>query len=140
MGNIKDIVDLAKDLESRAKDRKDIETLRSIISLTQAIQAHDAEVLERDIRVMQENAQLVTENADLKHQLAESQAEDVRIHRTIEFRKGKRTGGRWLAFCPTCHMPAGHIEFSNVIECTARCGWKTAEIAESLEAIVSELR
>ena len=81
MGNIKDIVDLATQLESRAKDRKDIETLRAIISLTHSIQSSEAEIVERDIRVMQENAKLVQEKTELERQLAAAQAEDILIHR-----------------------------------------------------------
>jgi hypothetical protein len=130
MGNIKDIVDLAVQLEGRVKDRKDIETLRSIISLTQAVQASDAEIVERDIRVMQENATLVQKNAELERQLAAAQAEDIRIHKGIEFRCGKRTGGKWAGFCPKCHMPAEDAWLprgrgrTKVVMCSARCGWR----------------
>jgi hypothetical protein len=58
MGNIKDIIDLAKDLESRAKDRKDIDTLREIISLTQSIQASDTAIQEKYLGVLNENHQV----------------------------------------------------------------------------------
>jgi uncharacterized membrane protein len=102
MGAIKDIVDLAKDLESRAKDRQDMEVIHKIQSLALSLQLHEVEVVERDIRVMEENAAL-------RRQLAELQSEEIRIHRMIEFRRGKRTGGKWNAFCPKCHMPAGQV-------------------------------
>lgn len=55
--------------------------------------------------------------------------EEIRIHRLIEFRLGKRTGGKWLAFCPKCHLPAGDGEATgggSVVYCTAKhadCGW-----------------
>src|ERR1035437_2144289 len=104
MGNIKDIVDLAIQLEGRAKDRKDIETLRSIISLTQSVQASEAEIVERDIRVMQENAKLVQDKAELERQLAEVKSEEIRFAHCIEFHKSRKTGGVWMAFCPQCHM------------------------------------
>ena len=138
MGNIKDIVDLAIQLESRAKDRKDIDTLRSIISLTQSVQSSEAEIVERDIRVMQENAQLVADVAALKRQLAEAQAEEVRIHRAIEFRRGARTGSQWAAFCPKCHMPAIPYADQTMIECSTTCGWM-APLGRSLESFISEL-
>src|SRR6266436_1831642 len=105
MSIIGDIISVTKDVESRAKERRDIDELRQIQSLTLTLQSQNTEVIERDIRVMQENAKLLAENTELKRQLAESQAEDIRIHRTIEFRRGKRTGDKWLAFCPQCHLP-----------------------------------
>ena len=143
MGNIKDIVDLAIQLEGRAKDRKDVETLRSIISLTQAVQSSDAEIVERDIRVMQENAKLVAKNAELERQLAEAQAEHVLIHKGIEFRRGKRTRDKWQPFCPKCHMPA-QIVFvhgkasGRVMACSARCGWQVFT-KEEVADLIGEL-
>ncbi len=141
MGNIKDIVDLAKDLESRAKDRKDIETLRSIISLTQSIQTDHLEIVERDLKTMTENSELKQENAKLKRQLEEAQSEDIRIHRGIEFRRGNRTLGRWIGFCPKCHLPAQDAwrrDDQQMIVCTAGCGWQVF-ISCELKDIVSEI-
>ena len=133
MGAIKDIVDLAKDLESRAKDRRDIDTIHKIQALTLSVQSHDAEIVERDIRLMQENS-------ELKRQLAEANAEDLRIHGMIEFRRGKRTGDLWLPFCPKCHMPAGFQAFGIVVECSAGCGWKSGMTAPEFEIVQSELK
>ena len=144
MGNIKDIVDLAMQLESRAKDRKDIDTLRSIISLTQTIQSDNAEVVERDIRVMQENAQLMRDKAELERQLAAAKAEDIRIHRGIEFRRGERTRLVWMPFCPKCKMPAkdigvvGYDGAPHTITCSAGCGWQV-EDERGLSGIMVEV-
>jgi regulator of replication initiation timing len=138
MGAIKDIVDLAKDLEASAKDRRDMETIHKIQSLAFSLQAHHAEIVERDVSLMQENA-------ELKKQLAESQAEDIRIHKGIEFRRGKRTGGKWLGFCPKCHMPAEDAWIpkargsQKVVMCSARCHWqvfmdlKLGDIAKEID-------
>ena len=146
MGNIKDIVDLASQLESRVKDRKDIETLRAIISLTHSIQSSEAEIVERDIRVMQENAQLMREKVELERQLATAQAEDICIHRAIEFRHSKRTGHKWMAFCPKCHMPAQRVGvpdarggFSDAVACSAHCGWQVFA-RQTLEEIIAEIQ
>ena len=136
--DIKDIVDLAIQLESRAKDRKDIETLRSIISLTQAVQSSEAEIVERDIRVMHENAQLVRDKAELERQLAEAQSEEIRIHSAIEFRRGKRTGGQWMPFCPTCHAPARVSEDFGII-CSAGCHWCSDLPTRELQRVISQL-
>ena len=30
-------------------------------------------------------------------------SENVFIHKGVEFRKGRKTGNKWQAFCPVCH-------------------------------------
>jgi hypothetical protein len=136
MGAIKDIVDLAKDLEASVKDRRDMDTIHKIQSLAFSLQSQHADVVERDVRLMEENA-------ELKKQLADSQAEDVRIHSAIEFRRGKRTGGDWMPFCPKCHMPAetgialrdAKGYFVPAVTCSARCGWNVFKNLELKEII-----
>jgi len=119
MGAIKDIVDLAKELEGRAKERRDIELIHRIQSLISSLQSQHADIADRDIRLMQENT-------DLRNQLAELQKEEVRIHGTIEFRRGPRTGGKWLAFCPKCHMPVNDTDYNQMNMCSALCGWQAS--------------
>jgi len=136
MGAIKDIVDLAIELESRVKERRDLDVLRQIHSLASSLQAEHAEVVERDIRVMQENATLMQAKASLERQLAEAQAEEIRIHSAIEFRRGKRTGGVWVPFCPKCHMPARK---DLGIFCSAECGWNSDLSSDDLPRIISQL-
>jgi len=120
MGAIKDIVDLAKDLESSVKDRRDMEIIHKIQSLALSLQAQHADIADRDIRLMQENV-------DLKNQLAELGKEEIRIHRTIEFRRGPRTGGKWLPFCPKCHMPVNDTDYTQSNICSALCGWRATK-------------
>jgi hypothetical protein len=57
--------------------------------------------------------------------LKDVDAEDIRVHRLVEFRCGIRTGGKWMAFCPKCHSPAGDMveNGSPKAFCTAGCGW-----------------
>lgn len=139
MGAIKDIVDLAQELESRAKDRRDMDIIHKIQSLAFSFQSSYTDIVERDVR-------LVQENAELKKQLAESQAEEVRIYRGVEFRRGKRTGGKWMAFCPKCHMPAQNgskpILYSHdrakVVFCSAICGWSVFE-SLGMDEIIKEI-
>ncbi len=137
MGAIKDIVDLTKDLETRAKERRDIDLIHKIQSLAFSLQSQHADVIERDVRLMEENS-------ELKRQLAESQAEDIRIHKGIEFRNGKRTGGKWMGFCPKCHMPAEDAWIprprgsEKVVQCSARCDWQVF-MKLNLDAIAEEV-
>jgi len=131
MGAIKDIVDLTKDLESRAKERRDMDVIHKIQALAFSFQSSYADVVERDVRLMEENA-------ELKRQLAESQEEEIGIHSAIEFRRGKRTGGVWMAFCPKCHMPTNLIHDGSGIMCSTECGW-IAAMPRSLQSIISGL-
>ena len=70
--------------------------------------------------------------------LKDEHAEDVVINRAVEFRRGKRTEGQWMAFCPNCHMPATANEKSNTC-CTAKCGWHCDVTYHELFRILSRL-
>lgn len=134
MGTIKDIVDLAKDLESRAKDRRDMDIIHKIQSLAFSFQSSYADVVERDVRLMEENAQL-------KKQLAEAESEEIRFHRLIEFRRSKRTGGKWMAFCTKCGLPAdGNRAIDGFLQvyCSGNCGWRVYP-ERTLEQLLEEL-
>ena len=139
MGAIKDIIDLAEDLESRAKDRRDMEIIHKIQSLAFSFQSSYTDIVERDVRLLQENA-------ELKKRLAESQEEEICIHKGIEFRRGKRTRDTWLGFCPKCHMPAQNAavpkplsrDWNEVVLCSAHCGWQVF-IGQKLDEIAAEL-
>ena len=136
MGAIKDTVDLAKDLESRAKDRRDMDIIHKIQALAFSFQSSYADIIERDVRLMEENSQL-------KKQLSESESEEVRVHRMVEFRRSKKTGGKWMAFCPKCGLPAAYATEYNepLVYCTSKyedCGWRVYP-KMPLEQILKEL-
>ena len=101
-------------------------------TLIQQIQQHQlvvhAELMEKDARIRQ-----------LQQQLVELQPEDIQIHRTIEFRRGKRTGMKWLPFCPGCKMPAATPQFGIFVECTAGCGWESTVRHSDLPKVMTEL-
>lgn len=87
-------------------------------------------------------AKLEAENAELKSKIAVLEAgleaerkshnetkekyerlykeheERVFLFRGIEYRRGARTNGEWLAFCPKCHVVL-HSEFSGGFGCLA---------------------
>jgi len=58
MGDIRDIVELVKELESRAKERKDIEIIHKIQVLINSVLADHVETVDRDIRLLEENSEL----------------------------------------------------------------------------------
>jgi hypothetical protein len=132
MGAIKDIVDLTKDLEARAKDRRDMETIHKIQSLAFTLQSQQADIVERDVRLMEENAQL-------KRELAESQAEEIRVWRTVEFRRSARTDGHWRAFCPKCHLPAAIPRGGPVLCSDSECRWEPDVGPTEVESYIRQL-
>lgn len=70
MSTIKDIIDLIKELESRAKDKRDINLIHQIQTLALSLQSHDAELMEKNLK-------LVAENLDLQRQLTEAKGVHV---------------------------------------------------------------
>lgn len=57
--------------------------------------------------------------------LQELMHEEIRFVHAVEFRKGTRTGGVWMPFCPKCHLPINLPGDADVPYCTNRggCGW-----------------
>jgi len=75
--------------------------------------------------------------------IEKSLEETVLINHGVEFRKGKRTSGKWMAFCPKCHLPAGYHGISDdpKIFCpdTGHCGWCGIETCNDIYAWIREL-
>jgi len=71
--------------------------------------------------------------------LQKEHEEETIIHRTIEFHKGKRTGNKWLPFCPNCHRPATELldKGEHLAVCSMRCGW-TARLPSNLDMAIHE--
>ena len=136
MSILGDIVTVAKEIEGRAKDRRDIDALRQIHSLALSLQKQHTEIIDRDDR-------LISENSELKRQLAEAKAEDIQIHLTIEFRRGKRTGGVWMAFCPKCHQPVNDVVYASgdrwAVCSSSGCVWVGAELPAEMASVAAEL-
>jgi hypothetical protein len=82
-------------------------------------------------------------HAETKRKLAEINkkwAEDVRLFRGIEFRRGHRTGGIWMAFCPSCHLPlVEQVNHKIFAICSKHCGWLMMELDRRLSEIAAEL-
>jgi hypothetical protein len=89
-----------------------------------------------------EIAQLKAKIHDLEtsREKEKTESDEVRIHSTIEFRRGRRTGGKWMPFCPKCHMPAS-IDDDGLysIGCSAGCGWASSVFKRELHGIISQL-
>jgi hypothetical protein len=131
MGAIKDLTDLTiKLLEMKEAQRFATEIIK-IQALVASLQAEHAEIMDRDFKLREENS-------DLKRKLEEATAEDVRIYHGVELRKGKRTSGKWAAFCPKCHMPA---ESSGVAaaQCSVCCGW-SANLPNPLDYLMERFK
>ena len=63
--------------------------------------------------------------------------EEERIKDGISFRRGKRTGGNWMAFCPVCQRPA---DLAITARCPdAKCKWTTYKDRNEIERMITEL-
>jgi len=105
-------------------------------------------VLERQVSEFQAKtakleAQLEIEHANHKEtkqelqRLQDEHSEEVRVHKGIEFRRGKRTGGSWIAFCPVCHTPA---DTTTLVMCAnQKCKWRLIVSGSDIPKMISEL-
>jgi DNA repair exonuclease SbcCD ATPase subunit len=118
---LKERLDLAKD-QFVALDRKASELEREIGKLEAKLQR---EQLDRN------QAQEELKRLQKEHE------EDIRIYKNIEFRKGKRTGNTWSAFCPNCHLPAEKLEADGTAICSMLCGWHP-RLKRGLDDIMAE--
>ena len=126
---VKGISSLKTEVEIKSKTS---ELLGNIIDLQGAMLALQAHV-----------SDLQEENAKLKQQIAKESTDAVFINHGVEFRKGKITGGKWLPFCPKCHLPVAHNPFSPIRRpfCTDEtdCGWTASEECHSIESWITEI-
>jgi hypothetical protein len=78
-----------------------------------------------------------------EHQrLKDEHTEEIRVWKTVEYRKGKRTLDKWQAFCPKCHLPlmvSASYEFDHV-SCSADCGWTAAITADEILKFLESLK
>jgi hypothetical protein len=76
---------------------------------------------------------------------AQSGVEEKRFHRGIEFRKGRRTGGKWQPFCPKCRLPVNDVIAPTGISrwalCSMHCGWVGVELdlKGGMDAVIAEI-
>lgn len=89
------------------------------------------------------DAQLERERSDHKQareelqRLKDEHAEEIVIHRGVEFRRGKRTRGQWAAFCPKCHLPVVATEDYSA-SCNG-CQWYSDVHRDELARILAQL-
>jgi hypothetical protein len=70
--------------------------------------------------------------------LKKEHEEEEQISDGIPFRRGKRTGGRWMAFCPVCKSAA---DLTITARCPdPKCKWTTYKDRAKIEAMILELR
>ncbi len=137
------LIDIARDT---LKELPISDVLRERLSLAFDFSAQ----LEAKIEVLQsQNAELKAqlEIERVNHQkcqqelgrLRKEHEEEVRIFHAIEFRRGKRTGNQWVAFCPRCHMPASFERSSRPMCSDPRCDWGGDIDCKELSNIIKQL-
>jgi regulator of replication initiation timing len=107
-------------------------------------------VLERKVSELQlENGKL---QAKLEHEqldrdraqqelkwLQKEHEEETLIHTFLEFRRGKRTQNKWMAFCPKCHAPAGIDPYSQRAYCAGCAYFANLPSSFTLESVIAQL-
>src|SRR6266516_1139488 len=108
------IAALITQLIERVKDRKTAALVQQIQQhqltiQTDLVEAHSKiDQMQRDhakavVEINEHNAKTI---ARLNEQIAKFQSEDeVHFHEGTEFRRGKRTRGKWQPFCTACGLP-----------------------------------
>jgi hypothetical protein len=74
--------------------------------------------------------------------LTDIHSEDVVLHNGVEFRKGRKTGNKWQAFCPVCHdvplqlMPAPYEALGPICpKCKFRATFRSSDMVMALRLI-----
>jgi len=137
------LLDIARDT---LKDLPVSDILRERLSLALDLAAQ-AEIKHEETKAKLARSEASLERERLDHKqtreqlqrLQEEHSEEIRIHGSgVEFRRGKRTGGKWLPFCPKCHLPATG---EGIVSCPdkKKCCWfigvgkkRTAEMIAEL--------
>lgn len=121
----------------------------AILSERLAFAKDQFEQLERKVSDLQTQtgrleAQLEREQSDHKKDREELQrlknehAEEVRVYGSVEFRRGKRTGGVWIAFCPACHTLADQT--GGFVKCAdPKCGWEAILADKQVAEMITKL-
>ena len=136
------ILDIARDT---LKDLPISDVLRERFSLALDRLAEaeaKIEVLQSENAVLK--SQLEREHVDHQktqeelERLRKFHEEEVRISQAIEFRRGKRTGNQWVAFCPKCHLPAS-LQFENPTCSNTDCNWNGDIQSHAISQIIARL-
>lgn len=69
--------------------------------------------------------------------LKKTHAEEEQVREGVLFKRGKRTGGQWLPFCPVCQRPANT---DVLVRCPApACNWHTLKGKKQMAELVVAL-
>ncbi len=137
------IIDIARDA---LKEIPMADVLRERLSLAfdySAQQESKIEVLQTEKADFKARLEIERVNHQKTQQelerLRKEHEEAVRIFHAIEFRRGKRTGNEWVAFCPKCHLPAS-LQRSETLMCSDyNCSWTSDVETGNLSNIIKQL-
>lgn len=79
------------------------------------------------------------EHREKYDRLQKEHEEETSIYRSIEFRRGNRTNGKWLPFCPVCHMPVTTTFRDRYAICSGSCGWQSGIENGAFTAITKDV-
>jgi 4-amino-4-deoxy-L-arabinose transferase-like glycosyltransferase len=62
----------------------------------------------------------------------------IRVVAGVEFRRGDRTGRKWLPFCPNCHVAIYPVQHERMgFACYSGCGWHSPISADEIWKIAT---
>lgn len=100
--------------------------------------------LQSQVEVLRDEVEGVTFDRDQARTeaqtLRDAAQEEIRVHETLEFRKGLCTGDAWVPFCPICHIPISSLMFDatvgSVICSDRKCGFRPGLTKPQFDNIV----
>lgn len=137
------LYDIAKDA---LKEIPMSEIMRARLELA----VDQASALEREVadlqteigRLQAQLERLSEENNEKDRKLKafyEASKEEVVLYRTLEFRKGAYTRGRWEACCPKCHLPVRAREGGYYLTCSdQQCQYMSQVTLEELPQVMRD--
>jgi len=63
--------------------------------------------------------------------------EEHQVRDGILFKRGKRTGGKWMAFCPVCERPADTTILAKCPD--TKCMWQAMKAQKDIDEVILQL-
>lgn len=136
---------LVSKLVESIQDRKFAAEMREVQKMVATVNAEHFELNNSKLQLIAENTQLKQRVASLEQSITDAQkqnneADNVFFHKGVEFRRGIKTGNKWLPFCPVCHLLAHAPQFTIGLQCTnKKCGWESELLAVDLKSEITKL-
>jgi hypothetical protein len=91
-----------------------------------------------ELKLIRSSEQSLKDELD---RLKREHEEEIIVYHDLEFRRGRRTLGKWKPFCPKCHLPLtiSHAGGDPVMCRDGKCDWASMHIAQEIWSYEREL-